>query len=295
MQEEKIQETKGWMRRRPLLLIVLALFVADAFLVVALWPRERGVLTVAFLDVGQGDAVFVEAPNGNQLLYDAGPPSGAVLRSLADVMPFWDRSIDVAVFSHPDMDHIGGFPEVFKRYRVDLAIESGARSDNGVFDVVTRAIQDEGSAHFIARKGMTVDLGGGVFADILYPDRDMTNVETNSASIVMRIRYGETALLLSGDLPKNIEEYEVAVYGNKLHAQVLKLGHHGSHTSSSEAWLRAVGPDIAVASAGKGNRYGHPHPDVLLLLDRLHIPHLITFNEGTIKFESNGKAVKRDI
>jgi competence protein ComEC len=118
-------------------------------------------------------------------------------------------------------------------------------------------------------------------------------METNSASIVMRIRYGETAFLLSGELPSELEEYEVAIYGNRLHAQVLKLGHHGSHTSSSGTWLATVHPDIAVISAGLNNRYGHPHKDPLALLDELHIPYLVTFKEGTIRFESDGKSVVR--
>ncbi len=288
------KELLQWIRRHPLLLVALVLLVADTFLFAAYLPRERGVLTVAFLDVGQGDAVYVEAPNGNQMLYDAGPPSGAVLRALGDVMPFWDRSIDVAVFSHPDQDHIGGFLDVFDRYKVDVVLEPGASSTNGVWAEAEHAIVTHHIPHFFARKGMTIDLGGGVQADILYPDHDMSYMETNSASIVMRIHYGDTAFLVSGDLPKNLEEYEVATYGDALHAQVLKLGHHGSHTSSSPVWLRAVHPDVAIASAGLHNRYGHPHQDVLDLLDHLHIPYLITFNEGTIKFTSDGIHVVRE-
>jgi len=282
-----------WIMRHPLLLTVFFLAAIDAFLLITLLPRERAVLTVAFLDVGQGDAVFIEAPNGNQMLYDAGPPSSAVLRALHEAMPFWDRSIDVAVFSHPDMDHIGGFLDVFDRYKVDVVLEPGASSPNGVWSEALRAIVDRHITHLTARKGVTVDLGGGVRADILYPDRDMTNMETNSASVVMRIHYGETSFLVSGDLPKNIEEYEVAIYGDMLHAQVLKLGHHGSRTSSSEVWLRAVDPDVAVVSAGSKNRYGHPHVDVLDLLGRLHIPYFVTSDEGTVEFESDGKMVRR--
>lgn len=282
------------MKKRPLAVVVVLLVVVDLTLLTVLFHHERGVLTVSFLDVGQGDAVFIEAPNGNQLLYDAGPPSGAVLRELSRVMPFYDRSIDVAVFSHPDMDHIGGFLDVLKRYKVDVMMESGAVSDNGIYDATEAAITSEGGAHFVARKGMTINLGDGVFADILYPDRDMATIDTNSASIVLRIHYGDTAFLLSGDLPKAIEEYEVSTYGEDLRANVLKLGHHGSHTSSSEYWLAAVAPDVAVVSAGKGNSYGHPHPDVLALLSKLAIPYLITFNEGTITFKSDGMSVVRE-
>lgn len=281
------------MRERPRLLVLSIVVLADILMFAAFLPRTRGVLTVAFLDVGQGDAVFIEAPNGNQLLYDAGPPSGAALRALANVMPLWDRSIDVAVLSHPDLDHVGGFPEVFKRYEIQLVLEPGVSSDNGAHQAAMDALRDEGSAHFLARKGMTIDLGGGVLADVLYPDRDMTGMDTNAASIVLRIRYGDRSILLSGDLPKNIEEYEAAVHGEGLSSDVLKLGHHGSRTSSSEAWLRVVRPEVAVISAGRENRYGHPHEEVLALLDRLGIPFVGTWSEGSIMFESDGRTLRR--
>src|SRR3989344_8409735 len=115
MKEHKLLE---WLKRRPLLLIVCALFVADALLLVVSFAQEREVLRVSFLHVGQGDAVFIEAPNGNQLLYDAGPPSGAVLRALGEVLPFWDRSIDVVLATHPDQDHVGGLPAAISRMHI---------------------------------------------------------------------------------------------------------------------------------------------------------------------------------
>ena len=283
----------SWVKKHPLLSLVVLIFVIDMAIFCAYLRRAPGMLTVAFLDVGQGDAVYIEAPNGNQMLYDAGPPSGAILRALGDVMPFYDRSIDVAVFSHPDMDHIGGFVDVFDRYKVDVMLEPGASSTNGVYDEAERAIVTHHLARIIARRGMSVDLGGGVSADILYPDHDMVNGETNSASIVMRIHYGSTSFLLSGDLPIKQENYMVGLQGSRLHVQVMKLGHHGSHTSSGEAWLTAVHPDIAVASAGLNNRYGHPHKDTLALLEKLNIPYLVTFKEGMIRFESNEESVVR--
>lgn len=281
------------MKKRPLIVVIVLLVVVDLTLLTVLFRHERGVLTVSFLDVGQGDAVLIEAPNGNQLLYDAGPPSGAVLREIARVTPFYDRSIDAAVFSHPDMDHIGGFLDVLRRYDVDVIVESGATSDNGIYDATTAAIAREGAGHLIARKGMTINLGGGVFAEVLYPDRDMATMDTNSASIVLRVRYGDTAFLFSGDLPKGIEEYQASILGGGLRANVLKLGHHGSRTSSSEYWLTAVDPEVAVISAAKGNSYGHPHPEVLALLSKLSISYLGTYDEGTITFESDGTRVIR--
>jgi competence protein ComEC len=288
-----LKQAAAWIRARPFLLLIFVLVCVDGILGITYIRHRPHDLTVAFLDIGQGDAVYIEAPNGNQMLYDAGPPTGAVLQKLGEVMPFYDRSIDVAVFSHPDMDHIGGFVDVFDKYAVDLSLEPGASSTNGVYGEAEQKIAMHHIPHILARKGMTIDMGDGVFADILYPDHDMTNVETNSASIVMRIRYGSTAFIVSGDLPKAEEEYVVAQYGSSMHAQVLKLGHHGSHTSSSESWLRAIHPDIAVISAGLNNRYGHPHKEVLELLNILNIPYLVTFKEGTIIFESDGEKVIR--
>jgi len=282
-----------WATGHPRLVVVSIFLILDIVVAAIFLRHGRHVLTVAFLNIGQGDAVYIEAPNGNQLLYDAGPPTGAILRELHKVMPFGDRSIDVAVFSHPDMDHIGGFLDVLSHYKVGVLLEPGSRSDNGVWSEAQRVIAANHIPHILARRGMTIDLGGGVLADILYPDRDMTTMETNASSIVLWIHYGDTAFLLSGDLPQAQEDYVVSLDGATLHAQVLKLGHHGSRTSSSEAWLQATHPDVAIISAGENNRYGHPHKEVLSLLEQLHIPSLITWREGTIRFESDGTQVSR--
>ena len=284
----------SWIYRHPFWVIVILLAILDGALLFALALAMPQTLRVSFLDVGQGDAVFIETPNGNQLLYDAGPPSGAVLRALGREMPFWDNSIDVAVLSHPDMDHIGGFPDVFRRYDIGVVLEPGVSSENGVYDETIRAINSEHAGHIIAQQGMSIDLGGGVVADILYPDHDTTGTETNSASVVLHIQYGDTSFLLSGDLPQQQEEYIVRQFGGALHANVLKIGHHGSRTSTSKYWLSAVTPDFAVISAGRANRYGHPHKEVTTLLDEMKIPTLITAQEGTITFTSDGEVVTRN-
>ena len=283
----------AWLKARPLFTLLVLVLICDLFILYAYAHHGKRLLTVAFLNVGQGDAVYIEAPNGNQMLYDAGPPNGAVLRELNQVMPFYDRSIDVAVFSHPDMDHIGGFVDVFDRYKIDVMLEPGASSTNGVYDEAERSAVSHHVDRIIAKRGMKLILDDEVIAEILYPDSDMSRAETNSSSIVMRIRYGSSTFLLSGDLPIKEEDHLAELDADNLHVQVLKLGHHGSHTSSGEKWLRRVHPDIAIASAGLNNRYGHPHKDTLALLDKLGIPYLVTFKEGTIRFESDGKKVLR--
>ena len=282
-----------WVSTHLRLVFLVLLLAIDVVLLVVYQQHQPHPLIVAFLNIGQGDAVYIEAPNGNQLLYDAGPPTGAVLSELAKVMPFYDRSIDVAVLSHPDLDHIGGFVDVFAKYKVDVLLESGASSTNGVYGVIKQRAGEQHVHALTLKRGMVIDMGDGVTADILYPDVDTTNMETNSASIVMHLRYGSTSFLLSGDLPISEEGHVVALNGSGLHAEVLKLGHHGSRTSSSELWLRSVSPSVTVASAGKDNRYGHPHKEVVRLLEKLGIPLLVTFEEGTIVFESDGHSVVR--
>ena len=286
-------ETLDWIRKHPFFVVITLLILFNLLLLSIYLRHQHRDLRVSFLDIGQGDAVFIQAPNGTQMLYDAGPPTGAVLRALSSEMPFFDRTIDVAIFSHPDMDHIGGFKDVFDHYKVDVLMEPGASSTNGVYDDIKSTVAAHGIKRIVARRGMSIDMGDGVVADILYPDRDENWPDTNSASIVMRIHYGDTAFLLSGDLPERQEEYVVSLDGGNLHSQVLKIGHHGSRTSSSEIWLRAIHPDIAVISAGLSNRYGHPHKEVLNLLEKLGIGYLITFKEGTIDFESDGKTISR--
>jgi competence protein ComEC len=280
--------------KRPLFFVLVCIIVIDLMLLLTLLSIRPKVLTIAFLDVGQGDAVFIEAPNGNQLLYDAGPPSGATVRELAKVMPFWDRSLDVMVLSHPDLDHIGGAVDVLKRYTVPVVLESGSTGASGAVAELASQLNRLQTDRLLARRGQTIELGGGVFVDVLYPDSDSLPEETNDASVTIKVRYGATSFLLSGDLSRWGEYRILDEHQERLTATVVKLGHHGSQTSSSERWLTELEPDIVVVSAGKNNKYGHPHQEVMDLLDRLHIKSVRTDLEGSIVFTSDGKSVVRE-
>jgi competence protein ComEC len=224
------------------------------------------------------------------MLVDGGP-SGIVLRRLSEVMPFYDRSIDVLVETHPDADHIGGLPQVMKRFRIGVFLEPGVESENAVDDEIRRVRGEEGIDRILARRGMQVSLGGGASFDILFPDRDVSHLETNTASIVGRVRYGSTGVVLTGDSPKVIEAELVRHYGSSLKSDVLKAGHHGSHTSSGEGYVRAISPGYAIISAGKDNRYGHPHREVTDLFGKLGIPMLSTYEAGTVECVSDGRAL----
>ena len=271
--------------------LTIGLFIfINIFIWSAVFAQERdSILTVAFLDVGQGDAIFIEAPNGNQMLVDGGP-NAAVLRELSRMMPFSDRSIDVVVATHPDKDHIAGLIDVFKRYDVAMYLDSGVTHDTGEYKTLLEAVEREGIAATLARRSMNIVLDGerGVYVEILFPDRDVSNVESNLGSIVMKLVYGETEVMLTGDSPKSIEKYLVSIDGNNLKSDILKAGHHGSKTSSRESFVGFVNPEYVIISAGKDNRYSHPHQEVLDIFERFNIETIHTADVGTIIFTSDG-------
>ncbi len=250
-------------------------------------------LTVTFLNVGQGDAILVESPTRRQVLVDGGRDR-AVLRELGAVMPWWDRSIDVVVATHPDADHVGGLFEVLARYEVQTVFQSGVQNDTPQTESLLSAVSRErsnGAEERLARRGQIIDIGGGAYIEILFPDRDVSGLETNTASIVMRVVYGGTSFLLNGDSPKTIEEYLVLLDGKHLQSNVLKAGHHGSDTSSAVSFVGYVSPQWVVFSRGCDNTYGHPHKEVVDLMARFEIPTKDTCLDGRVVFVSDGTSV----
>jgi competence protein ComEC len=247
-------------------------------------------LLVAFLDVREGDAIFIEAPNGNQVLIDGGP-NKRVLNELSRVMPFYDRSIDVVIASHPDKDHIGGLVEVLKRFKVGILMEPGVGSDTAAYKALTTLATKEKIKKILARSGMRIVLGDGLHFDVLFPPRgpNVGEMENNTASIVARLVYGNNSFLFTADSPKAVEIYLANAYKQKIQSDVLKVGHHGSDSSTSEFFLGYVKPEYAVISVGANNKYGHPHEAVLKRLSDFSISVLRTDKLGTIRFRSDGK------
>lgn len=264
----------------------LILFVFAA-LAVFLWYcaffAPRGILTVAFLDVGQGDAILITAPNGNQALIDGGPPSGKTLSELGAVMGFFDRYIDAVIATHPDQDHIGGLPEVFRRYRVGAFLETGLFSDNGAYQAMERSAEAGGAKKILARAGEKISLDKNVTLEILSPDKNFPpGADANMSSVTVKLVYGSVSFLLTGDLPQEKENELVAAYGAALHADVLKFGHHGSKTSTSPQFLRAVSPEFGIISVGAENTYGHPNEETLARAKQSGVAVLRTDTQGRI-------------
>lgn len=251
--------------------------------------ENEKILGVYVLDIGQGDATYIRTPAGNDMLIDGGP-SQRVLEELASVMPWYDRTIDVVLATHPDKDHIGGLPHVLERYRVGVYIEPGIESENMIDDEVRRILDEKNIETITARRGMRVNFGDGAYFDILYPDKDVSGLkDTNDASIVGRIQYGSTSIMFTGDASTRVEKNLVSVYGRALDSDILKVGHHGSNTSTDKSFVEVISPDVAVISVGKNNRYGHPKQAVLDTLEQFQVKTLRTDEEGTIMFVSDGK------
>jgi competence protein ComEC len=275
-------------------IFLTVLIVVNFFIWSAVFSEERaGELTVAFLDVGVGDSIYIEAPNGNKMLIDGGPDR-SVVRALSQMMSFHDRTIDVLVATHPDKDHIGGLVDVLKNYEVKMIVTTGATSTTDTDYVFEQAILDEkksGATGVVAKRGVVIELSEGVSFTILYPLTVRPKEPSNDTSIVGILSYGTESFMLTGDAPQKVEKYLVGADGKKLKATVLKLGHHGSKTSSSESFLGYVSPDYTVISTAKKNRYGHPNKEVIDLLKKYNIPTLATYDLGTIVFKTDGETL----
>jgi len=246
-------------------------------------------LTFAMLDIGQGDALFIESPTGTQVLVDGGPPR-KILGHLAKVMPPFDRTLDAIVMTHPDADHISGFLDVLTIYQVGKIFEPGIATDSKIYHDIEKIAEEKNIPSILAKRGMRLNLGGGAVLDILFPDRDVYEWETNAGSIVAKLSYGDTSVMLTGDATIDTEKIILSENGaDYLRSTVLKAGHHGSRTSSSKEFVKIVAPQYAFISAGKDNRYGHPHQEVLDILKEAHADILRTDVLGTIIMKSDGK------
>lgn len=255
---------------------------------------DRGeMLSVVFLNVGQGDAIFIEAPNGNQILIDGGS-NKKVLSGLSRFIPFYDHSIDAMLATHPDKDHIAGLSHVVKNYRVSQYYETGKISKSSFYTELENEIEKRGIEKNIVQRGVVIvlDRGRNIYLRVLSPNEGTFGEDTNSSSIVVKLFYGDRSFLLMGDVPKKVEKKLVSQYGKDLQSDILKLGHHGSRTSSDEYFVSVVSPAYAIISAGLNNSYGHPHKEVLDVLSKFKVPHFETFKDGDIVVKTDGKELK---
>lgn len=259
--------------------------------ILLVWPLASRAtssgLEVHFLDVGQGDAIAIRTPNARWVLVDAGPASESYDAGERRVVPFLRqrgaRVLDALVLTHPDLDHIGGAAAVIDAIPVRHVFEPGLAVGRDPYLNLLRTLEGEAADWRAARSGRSMELDGVRF-DFLWPDPQTIDAseDANHISAVVRVTFGDFSLLLTGDAGVAVEELLVDRHGDALRADVLKLGHHGSATSSSGAFLEVVAPELAVVSAGRRNRYGHPAPVVLDAIAERAIPLARTDREGTV-------------
>ncbi|HUW71851.1 MAG TPA: ComEC/Rec2 family competence protein [Candidatus Humimicrobiaceae bacterium] len=250
-------------------------------------------LEVNFFDVGQGDAIFIETPKSHQILIDGGPDS-TILEKLAAEMPFWDRTIDLIVLTHPHSDHLKGLIDVLERYRVENILWSGVNYNSQLYQEWQKTIEKEGAEIYIAQAGQRV-ISSKAILEILYPFESFAGEETenlDNTSVSAKLVFEENSFLFTGDAYQEVELALAKELPERLKSNVLKVGHHGSRTSSAQEFVEQVLPEIAVISVGKDNSYGHPNQEVLDTLEKYDITVLRTDKDGDIKIISDGKNLK---
>jgi competence protein ComEC len=243
---------------------------------------------VVFLNVGQGNATFIESPTGTNVVIDGGP-NKTLMREISAVMPWYDRHIDFLLVSHPDKDHYEGFFSLLDKYSTDVFMESGIKDVTDEYLSLKQKTVLKKIPNIIARRGQIIDIGGGAYIEILFPDRDVSELETNNGSIIARLVYGETSVIISGDAPKAMENYLISIDSQKIQSDIVVLGHHGAKTSTGEEYIKAVSPEYAIISVGKDNSYGHPNQETLDTLKKIKTTILATCEMGRITFQSDGK------
>jgi competence protein ComEC len=257
--------------------------------------QSEGLLRVAFLDVGQGDAVLIQSPGGRRVLVDGGPDPRVLERRLAEELPWWSPRIDLVVLTHPNLDHVGGLIDLVARRPVGAVLDPLLPAETDVAQRWRQAVATSGVTAIRAVEGTRIDLGDGAWLEALHPpDRPLkgTPSDLDNNSIVLRLTYGRATFLLTGDVFALAEQYLIES-GESLGAVVFKAAHHGSANANTEAFLEAVQPLVAVASAGLDNPFGHPHPEALERIAAQVGEGRVfrTDREGTVRFTTNGQTL----
>lgn len=263
-------------------------------IVLCITTLPDGKLHVFVLDIGQGDAILLQLPGGEHVLLDGGPDD-RVLQELGRFMPFYDKTIDLMILSHPHADHVNGLVEVLKKYRVRQVLMSGAAYHYPGYEAFLEAITEHHvSVLYAGAKdihGVPQDYAlGSVVLDMLFPfesEQGKNFVNQNNGSLVLKTLYGEKKFYFSGDLEIEGETRLVESRLN-LQADFYKAGHHGSRTSSSPALLDRIRPFFAAISCGVSNKFHHPHPETMAHFRERKIGTYRTDLDGTVEAVSDG-------
>ena len=249
-------------------------------------------LHVSFLDVGQGDAILIQKGN-QQVLIDGGPSPQAIGLELGRKMPFWDRTIELMILTHPSADHITGLVEVLNRYQVKQVLYPDVAFDSGIYDEWLRLVEEKKIKSTLAQVGQQINLGNEVSIEVLNPQSPpltSTDSDVDNNAAILHLSMGEVSFLLTADMMWEAE-LELIMQRANLKSTVLKVAHHGSDTSTTTEFLAVVNPQLAVISVGADNKFGHPRDEVLSRLeDRLGTENIYrTDEDGTVEFITDGE------
>jgi len=270
----------------PLLVIAILVSVTAATM-----PDEN--LHVSFLDVGEGDAILIQTPAHQDILVDGGPSPQAITLQLGKKLPFWDRTIDLVILTHPHADHLTGLVEVLRRYKVKQVLYPDLDCDSPLYDEWLSLVEERDIKNTIARAGQQIDLGEGVIIEVINPQDPLlshTQSDIDNNGVVLRLSMGDASFLFTADIMWEAEFDLIAQRAN-LRSSVLKVAHHGSDTSTTAEFLAVANPQLAVISVGGDNPHGHPSPEVMERLaeivgeDKIYL----TTKSGTIEFTTGGE------
>ena len=271
-------------------LLVVAILVWSMALTM---PDDK--LHVSFLDVGQGDAILIQTPNGQDILIDGGPDPQKINLELSKKLSFWDRTIDLIVCTQPHADHVTGLVEVLQRYKVRQVLEAEVSYNSSIYQEWCNVVEDKGIEYNIAWAGQEIDLGNGIKLEVLNPPEGLwagTSEDVDNNGVVLRLSWGQVSFLFTADIRQEAE-FELIGQRADLKSTVLKVAHHGSETSTTSQFLAAVDPEVAVISVGADNPFGHPASEVLgRLVDRLGEGNVCrTDEDGTVEFITDGESL----
>ncbi len=264
--------------------ILSGLLIVIAVLSVIVWQSSRNQeLKVYFFDVGQGDAILIRTPSRQNIVIDGGPDNSFITK-LGETLPFYDKTIDLMVLTHPHDDHLFGLIEVLKRYQVKQVLSTGVIHTTDAYLDWLKIIRDKKIPLKVAQAGQKY-IFGQIELKVLYPFQDFTNQQVENlheAMVVVQLVYGEVKIMFTGDLEEAGETEILKQYQPELHSQLIKIAHHGSTTSSNNDFLKAIAPQFAVISVGADNKFGHPSLRIIRRLEKLGIKIYRTDQAGDI-------------
>jgi competence protein ComEC len=268
------------------LISLLGLFVYDSI------RFQHKYLKVVFCDVGQGDATYIRTPEGNDILIDAGPDN-SVLLCLSENMPFWDKSLDLVILTHPDSDHYSGLIPVAREYEISSFATSFTPEDADGYKTLRSILAEKKVETRFVCGGDSYSFSDEVSFEILWPRScTIASTDKNDNSVVTLLKYKDFKTLITGDAEASVGRFYQDMVGD---VDILRVPHHGSRDGVDKDYLDATTPEIAVISSGAGNRFGHPVEEILNLLESESIQTLRTDETGDIRISSDGTTYSIDM